>query len=203
MFLAQDHSVKSQKLLEHIGLGSYTTGLDGSQCAPTPTPPHSAAPPTVQLRPRGCCVYRDATRVALSTSDYAKPSDAPEKEPDFMTMAAEMEKEKEKEQEQEKTLSLAERLTADPNAPSVEQKAEEPAAAGSDEQEEAALDSIMQNFLGEGMDASVEVGDRPQADKITVADADYGPMDASVEAGGGAEWGGGGDDDDAEAFAGR
>ena len=141
--------------------------------------------------------------MALSTSDYAKPSDAPEKEPDFMTMAAEMEKEKEKEQEQEKTLSLAERLTADPNAPSVEQKAEEPAAAGSDEQEEAALDSIMQNFLGEGMDASVEVGDRPPGDKITVADADYGPMDASVEAGGGAEWGVGGDDDDAEAFAGR
>ena len=33
MFLAQDHSVKSQKLLERIGLGSYTTGLDGSQCA--------------------------------------------------------------------------------------------------------------------------------------------------------------------------
>ena len=38
MFLAQDHSVKSQALLERIGLGSYTTGLDGSQCAPTPTP---------------------------------------------------------------------------------------------------------------------------------------------------------------------
>ena len=34
MFLAQDHSVKSQALLERIGLGSYTTGLDGSQCAP-------------------------------------------------------------------------------------------------------------------------------------------------------------------------
>ena len=189
MFLAQDGSV-APPLLEKIGLGNQRKGMDGSQ---------------------------DATKVALSMDDYAKPSDAKEDlsdTKDFMAMARDMEQKQKDEKEVEQTLSLADRLAQDHNAPSVDVKQAAAAggsgaaaaggalgggdggadaAAGGATGDEDDLDAIMNRFMGTGVDASMEVGGGGGAaahePKITVADADYAALsgvdvDASVEADG-------------------
>ena len=180
MFLAQDHSV-APRLLEQIGLGNQRKGMDSSQ---------------------------EATNVALSAADYAKPSDHQEDlndSKDFMAMARDMEQKQKDEKEAEQTLSLADRLAQDQNAPSVEAKQSGSGAkigsgdgsggdgeTGDGRGEEDDLDAIMSRFMGTDVDASVEVGagkpDFLQGEpKISVADADYAALtgvDASIETGG-------------------
>lgn len=176
MFLAQDHSV-APGLLEQIGLGNQRKGMDSSQ---------------------------EATNVTLSAADYAKPSDHQEDlndAKDFMAMARDMEQQQKDEQEAEQTLSLAERLAQDQNAPSVEVKKSSSGlgadamgsesggngkGAGDGRAEEDDLDAIMSRFMGTDIDASVEAGaDGLKGEaKITVADADYAALsgvDASIE----------------------
>lgn len=177
MFLAQDHSV-AQGLLEKIGMGNQRKGMDSSQ---------------------------EATKVTLSAADYAKPSDYQEDlndAKDFMSMARDMEQQQKEEQEVEQTLSLADRLAQDENAPSVEAKqagssattagsGNGSGAAGDGREDEDDLDAIMSRFMGTDVDASVEVGAGTSAllgePKISVADADYAALtgvDASIETGG-------------------
>lgn len=177
MFLAQDHSV-AQGLLEKIGMGNQRKGMDSSQ---------------------------EATKVTLSAADYAKPSDYQEDlndAKDFMSMARDMEQQQKEEQEVEQTLSLADRLAQDENAPSVEAKqagssattagsGNGTGAAGDGREDEDDLDAIMSRFMGTDVDASVEVGAGTSAllgePKISVADADYAALtgvDASIETGG-------------------
>ncbi len=175
MFLAQDHSVKPS-LLQEIGLGNQRKGMDSSQ---------------------------EATKVALTAADYAKPSDHQEDlndAKDFMEMARDMELKQKDGKEAEQTLSLADRLAQDQNAPSVEVKQPGSSAAigsgdgetGDGRGEEDDLDAIMSRFMGTDVDASVDVGagslDRLHSEpKITLEDADYAALagvDASIEAGG-------------------
>eukprot|EP01043_Picozoa_sp_COSAG02_P040967 COSAG02_NODE_3356_length_6878_cov_14.421596_8_plen_217_part_00 len=180
MFLAQDGSVDPEKL-EKLGLGNQRKGMDSSQ---------------------------EATKVTLSAADYAKPSDHQEDlndAKDFMAMARDMELKQKDEKEAEQTLSLADRLAQDQNAPSVEAKQPGSSAAigsgdgsggdgetGDGRGEEDDLDAIMSRFMGTDVDASVEVGagssDRLQSEpKITMADADYAALagvDASIDTGG-------------------